>query len=55
VWQTLRRQLWLYDDSPRGKIPIMSQNNLRWIKKWMLRAEENCLPAAIRHRLWMNR
>jgi glycosyltransferase involved in cell wall biosynthesis len=55
VWQTLRRQLWLYNEWPRGKIPVLSQNNLRWIKKWMLRAEENLLPAAIRHRLWMSR
>lgn len=55
VWQTLRRQLWLYHDPLRGKLPGLSQNNLRWIKKWMLRAEEHLLPAAIRNRLWMNR
>ena len=55
VWQTLRRQLWLYDNSFHSIIPILSQNNLRWIKKWMLRVEEKLLPAAIRNRLWMNR
>jgi glycosyltransferase involved in cell wall biosynthesis len=55
VWRTLRRQLWLYHDPLYGKFPSLSQNNLRWIKKWMLRVEEHLLPAAIRNRLWMNR
>lgn len=55
VWQTLRRQLWLYAESPQNRFPVLSQNNLRWIKKWILRAEEHLLPAAIRQRLWMKR
>ena len=55
IWQTIQRQLWLYDDSPHRKIPLLSQNSLRWIKKWILRAEEHLLSPAIRHWLWTNR
>jgi glycosyltransferase involved in cell wall biosynthesis len=55
VWQAIRRQIWLYEDSPNVKFPGLSPNSLRWIKKWILRAEEHLLPAAIRRRLWMNR
>ena len=51
VWRTLRRQLWLYEDPLRGKIPGLSQHNLRWIKKWILRVEEHLLPVAIKNRL----
>lgn len=55
VWQTLHRQLWLYDESPSNGFPGLSHNNLRWIKKWILRVEEHLLPERIRQRLWMNR
>ena len=55
IWQTIRRQLWLYDNPVQRIIPGLSSQRRRWVKKWILQAEEALLPRAIRMRLWAGR
>lgn len=52
VWQALRREMWRI--KPWGGMS-MSPGGLgwlKWAKKWLLKIEENLLPAAIGQRLW---
>ena len=52
IWQAIRRQQWLYDISSHWKLLGLSQNTIRWIKKWLLRIAECILPQFIRNRFW---
>jgi len=53
VWHALRCELWRIR-SPAWLPPNMHvQYLVRWIKKWMLRAEDRLLPTAIR--CWLHR
>ena len=52
VWEVVHRQLWLYDSSFHQKLPGFAQDNIRWIKKWILRVEERVLPSTLRDWLW---
>ena len=47
VWQAIRRQLWLYAGP--------SQKNIRWLKKWILRLEEQFFSSKLRNRLWIRK
>jgi len=53
VWKAVRRQLWLYDNSSHYMLPGSLQNNIRWVKKWILRVEEWLLPSSLRDWLWI--
>jgi glycosyltransferase involved in cell wall biosynthesis len=53
VWQAVRRQLWLYDNRSHYKLPRSVQNSVRWVKKWILRVEEQVLPTSLRDWLWI--
>jgi glycosyltransferase involved in cell wall biosynthesis len=55
VWEALRRQLWLYDNSSHQKLPGLAQDSIRWIKKWILRVEEQVLPSSLRGWLWIRK
>lgn len=55
VWVAVRRQLWLYDSGSRQKVPGLAQNSIRWIKKWILRVEEQVLPSTLRDWLWIRK
>jgi len=53
VWEAVRRQLWLYDNSTHQKLPRLARDGIRRIKKWILRVEERVLPSILRDWLWM--
>lgn len=55
VWEAVRRQLWLYDSISHKQLPGFAQDTIRWIKKWILRAEEQVLPSSLRDRLWIRK
>lgn len=55
VWLALKRQLWLYDNLSIRYFPSLSQDTIRWIKKWILKLEEQIVPSRIRERLWIGR
>jgi glycosyltransferase involved in cell wall biosynthesis len=55
IWETVRRQLWLYDSSSRQKLPGLVQDSIRWIKKWILKVEERVLPSTLRDWLWIRK
>jgi glycosyltransferase involved in cell wall biosynthesis len=55
IWQTIHRQLWLYDNPSRRLFLGLSRDRLRRLKKWILRAEERLIPLKIRTRLWLHR
>jgi len=53
VWKAVRRQLWLYNSSSHQLLPMLAQDTIRWIKKWILKVEERVLPSILRDWLWM--
>ena len=55
VWEVVRRQLWLYDNRSHRKLPGYARDNLRRIKKWILRVEERVLPSRLRQFLWIRK
>jgi len=55
VLQVIRRQLWLYDTPSHQQLPGLSLDSIRWIKKWILKAEERVLPSAVRKWLWVRK
>jgi hypothetical protein len=54
VWQELRRAMWLISLPRWMPQHIGFQKSVRWVKKWILRAEEQLFPQLIRNRLWAN-
>jgi glycosyltransferase involved in cell wall biosynthesis len=52
IWMAIRRQLWLYNNASPRPFYFLSPNQLRWIKKWILRVEEHLLPERIRNWIW---
>jgi glycosyltransferase involved in cell wall biosynthesis len=48
--EALERELWLAGRP--GVLPYRLHGHIRWVKKWMLKAEERLLPACLRRRLW---
>jgi glycosyltransferase involved in cell wall biosynthesis len=52
IRMAIHRQIWLYNNASPQTLQFMSPNRLRWIKKWILRAEEHLLPEGIRTRIW---
>jgi glycosyltransferase involved in cell wall biosynthesis len=55
VLQVIHRQLWLYGNPSHRKFPGLFQNNIRRIRKWILRVEERILPSQIRSWLWTHK
>lgn len=55
VWEAVRRQLWLYNNTAYSDFPGFAQDRIRWIKKWVLRMEERVLPSPVRERLWIRK
>jgi glycosyltransferase involved in cell wall biosynthesis len=53
VWKAVRRQLWLYKSSSHQLLPMLAQDSIRWIKKWILKVEEQVLPSILRDWLWI--
>lgn len=55
VWEAVRRQLWLYESNSRRNLPGFARNSIRWMKKWILRLEEQFLPSRFRAWLWIRK
>jgi glycosyltransferase involved in cell wall biosynthesis len=55
VWETVQRELWLYDNRSYRNLPVLVQDAIRWMKKWVLKVEERVLPSVLREWLWIPR
>jgi len=53
VWQALRRQTWLYRAPAWPGRLARARRWVRWVKKWVLRLEQQCLPSTFRRWLWL--
>jgi glycosyltransferase involved in cell wall biosynthesis len=52
LWEALRKELWMWSAHllPTGRVRMF--NTRRFIKKWMLRAEESIVPHTLRQQYW---
>jgi glycosyltransferase involved in cell wall biosynthesis len=55
LWQTIRRKLWLNKNFSSKRSYALSPKTMFWLKKWILRLEEQFLPLRIRKWLWMRK
>ena len=53
--QTIHRKLWLNQNVSSGYFFALSPKSIYWLKKWILRVEEQFFPSKLRNWLWIRK